>query len=193
MVKFNASKRFMDIKENLKLRLSLLEKIGDINLEHIVNSIKETLERGNSIFWCGNGGSASQADHLSAELLGRFKKNRAPYSSYSLIPNSSLITCISNDFGYEKIFSRQLEVLARKDDLCVLLSTSGKSPNVTEAYNVCKAKGIKTLLFLGNSVDYLYDDSEMIISIPSDQTDLIQECHLILGHIICDKLDNLIK
>ena len=110
-----------------------------------------------------------------------------------MIPNSSLITCISNDFGYEKIFSRQLEVLARKDDLCVLLSTSGKSPNVIEAYKICKAKGIKTLLFLGNSVDYLYDDSEMIISIPSDQTDLIQECHLILGHIICDKLDNLIK
>ena len=182
----------MEIKENLKLRLSLLEKLDEINLEVIVSSIKEVLLKGNTIFWCGNGGSASQADHLSAELLGRFKRNRIPFSSYSLIPNSSLLTCISNDFGYEKVFSRQLQGIAKKGDICVLISTSGKSQNIIEAYKVCKHKGIKTVLFLGNKVDPLYEDSEMIISIPSEQTDLIQECHLIIGHIICDKLENIV-
>ena len=167
----------------------MLQELEKINLEEIVNAIREVLISGNTIFWCGNGGSASQADHLSAELLGRFKRNRPPYSSYSLIPNSSLLTCISNDFGYEKVFSRQLEGLAKKGDLCVMISTSGKSQNIVEAFKVCKIKGIKTLMFLGSNINSLYQDSELIISIPSKQTDLIQEGHLVIGHIICDKLE----
>lgn len=183
----------MDLKENIKLRLSLLKKLEAIDLEEIVDSIKEVLLAGNTIFWCGNGGSASQADHLSAELLGRFKKNRSPYSSYSIVPNSSLITCISNDFGYKTVFSRQLQALAKKGDICVMISTSGKSENIVEAFKICKTKGIKTLMFLGNAINPLYKSSEMLITIPSDKTDLIQECHLIIGHIICDKLEQLMS
>ena len=183
----------MNIKEIIEERLSIIKELDKIDLDVIVSSLKDILESGNSIFWCGNGGSASQADHLSAELLGRFKKNRSPYASQSLIPNSSLITCISNDFGYENVFSRQLDGIAKKGDVCVLISTSGKSQNILNAYKVCKKKGIKTLIFLGNKINPKFEDSDMIISIPSNKTDIIQECHLIIGHIICEKLESIIS
>jgi D-sedoheptulose 7-phosphate isomerase len=180
------------MKETIEERLSIIKELEKIDIDSVVSFLKEIIISGNTIFWCGNGGSASQADHLSAELLGRFKKNRSPYASHSLIPNSSLITCISNDFGYDNIFSRQLEGIAKSGDACALISTSGTSQNILNAYEICKKKGIKTLLFLGNVIDPIYEDSEIIISIPSNKTDIIQECHLIIGHIICDQLENIV-
>ena len=157
--------------------ISMISKISSL----VINTIKS----GGCIFWCGNGGSASDSQHLAAELIGRFKNNREPYKSISLTADSSVITCISNDFGYENLFSRQLEGLGNKGDLVITLSTSGNSINLKNLLEKAKEKGINSVAILGKGGGLIKDLADYTLIINSNNTARIQEVHILIGHIIC--------
>jgi D-sedoheptulose 7-phosphate isomerase len=144
------------------------------------------LKQGNSIFWCGNGGSASESSHLAVELIGRFKNNRRPLPSISLNSDTSAITCIANDFGYDEIFARQLEGLAKQGDVLVALSTSGKSENILRALRKAKDLGVTTIALLGKGGGEALNTADYAIVIDSSETARIQEIHLLIGHTFCE-------
>jgi D-sedoheptulose 7-phosphate isomerase len=144
------------------------------------------LMQGNTIFWCGNGGSASESSHLAVELIGRFKNNRRPLPSISLNADTSAITCIANDFGYDEIFARQLEGLAKQGDVLVALSTSGKSENILRVLRKAKDMGVTSIALLGKGGGSAVTLSEISIVIDSEETARIQEMHLLLGHTLCE-------
>ena len=146
-----------------------------------------------TVFWCGNGGSASDSLHLSAELIGRLNKNRRPLASISLSGNPSTLTCISNDFGYNKVFSRQVEALGKKNDVLVAISTSGNSLNILDAIKMAKKKKMKIISLLGKSGGKSKGLSNINIIIPSNSTARIQEMHILIGHIICDLTEKKLK
>ena len=144
------------------------------------------LKNGNTIFWCGNGGSAAESSHLAVELIGRFKNNRRPLPSISLNADTSALTCIANDFGYDEIFARQLEGLASRGDVLVVLSTSGKSENILRALRKAKEIGVVTIALLGKGGGQALDLADHAIVIDSIETARIQEIHLLLGHTFCE-------
>jgi D-sedoheptulose 7-phosphate isomerase len=146
----------------------------------------DTLRNGNTIFWCGNGGSASESSHLAVELIGRFKNNRNPLPSISLNSDSTAITCIANDFGYDQIFSRQLDGLAKPGDLLVALSTSGKSENIANVLKMARSKGVTSISLLGKGGGTALKISDHSILVKSDETARIQEIHLLIGHTFCE-------
>ena len=135
--------------DNLRLVIDQFSEDQSYIINQISDLITKTLIKGNCIFWCGNGGSAAQSQHLAAELIGRFKENREPYKSFSLNSDSSIITCIANDFGFNDVFSRQLEGLGNEGDLLIVLSTSGNSINIKNAIIKAKSMNIKTISLLG--------------------------------------------
>jgi D-sedoheptulose 7-phosphate isomerase len=144
------------------------------------------LKQGNTIFWCGNGGSAAESSHLAVELIGRFKNNRRPLPSVSLNSDASAITCIANDFGYDEIFARQLEGLAKPGDVLVVLSTSGKSENILRALKRASELGVFTIALLGKGGGLASSLANHTIIIESSETARIQEMHLLLGHTFCE-------
>jgi len=146
----------------------------------------KALKQGNTIFWCGNGGSASESSHLAVELIGRFKNNRRPLPSISLNSDTSAITCIANDFGYDEIFARQLEGLAKQGDVLVALSTSGKSENILRALRKAKDLGVTTIALLGKGGGEALNNADYAIVIDSSETARIQEIHLLMGHTFCE-------
>jgi D-sedoheptulose 7-phosphate isomerase len=148
--------------------------------------ITEALKANKTIFWCGNGGSAAESLHLAAELIGRFSGNRAPLSSVALNADIAALTCIANDFGYSQIFSRQLDGLGKKGDVLIVLSTSGKSENISNALIKAKELEIKSIAFLGKGGGEARDLADISFVIDSDETARIQEIHLFLGHLLCE-------
>ena len=146
----------------------------------------DTLRNGNTIFWCGNGGSASESSHLAVELIGRFKNNRNPLPSISLNSDSTALTCIANDFGYEYIYSRQLDGLAKEGDLLIALSTSGKSQNIINVLKTARTKGVTSISLLGKGGGEAINESDHSITIKSEETARIQELHLLIGHTFCE-------
>ena len=166
---------------------------NSLNLfEKEILAISEILKKAiksNTIFFCGNGGSASDSNHLCAELIGRFKSNRSPYSAISLSSNPANLTCIANDFGYENVFSRQLNGLGSKNDVLFVLTTSGNSENIYNAIIEAKKIGITTIGFLGKNGGKCKDLCDVEIIIESDNTARIQECHMCLGHFLCSLID----
>jgi D-sedoheptulose 7-phosphate isomerase len=144
------------------------------------------LKKGNTIFWCGNGGSAAESSHLAVELIGRFKNNRRPLPSISLNSDTSAITCIANDFGYDEIFARQLEGLAKQGDLLVVLSTSGKSENILRVLRKAKELGVTSIALLGKGGGEAANLANHTIIIESSETARIQEIHLLIGHTFCE-------
>lgn len=146
----------------------------------------KALEQGKTIFWCGNGGSAAESSHLAVELIGRFKNNRRPLPSISLNSDTSAITCIANDFGYDEIFARQLEGLAKEGDVLVVLSTSGKSENILRALRKAKELGVTSIALLGKGGGAAANLANHAIIIESSETARIQEIHLLIGHTFCE-------
>tara|TARA_B100000902_G_scaffold368592_1_gene392061 strand:- start:427 stop:1026 length:600 start_codon:yes stop_codon:yes gene_type:complete len=167
------------------LQLTMIDDIMTISQECI-----QVLNNGGKLFFCGNGGSASDSQHLAAELVNRFKKNRAPIPAIALTTDTSVITSISNDFGFEYIFSKQIEAIARTNDLLFAISTSGLSQNITEALKVAKDIGMKTVLFTGKSADTLEQYVDFLLCIPSDLTGVIQQAHITFGQAICMNIEN---
>lgn len=167
------------------LLLDLEEKYG-ATFSACSNVISEALRNNNTIFWCGNGGSAAESSHLAVEFVGRFKNKRRTLPSISLNADSTAITCIANDFGYEEIFARQLEAIARKNDVLVVLSTSGNSKNILKVLEKSRDIGVSSIGFLGSGGGEAAKICDWSIVIDSDETARIQELHLLLGHVLCE-------
>lgn len=163
-------------------------------LEMVAQECVEALLSGNKIFFMGNGGSAAEAQHLAGELVSYFMTQSDPYAAIALNTDTSVITAISNDMGYKYIFSRQLHALAKPGDVAIYLSTSGNSENIIEAMKYGKLNGLINVAFTGMKTRWMCDWSNYYIAIPSTSTPIIQEGHLILGHILChyieEKLEN---
>ena len=180
------------ISEHFSEHLKLIAELpalcsGSINIAGM--QIAESLTNGGTLLWCGNGGSAADSQHLAAEFVGRFKKDRKALRSVALTTDTSVLTCIANDYNYEDIFSRQLEALARKGDILVVISTSGNSENVLRALKTAKELGVKTIALLGKDGGLAEAHADLAIVIPSDSTARIQEAHILIGHILCDLIE----
>ena len=158
-----------------------------------VAKVSELLARalleGNKVFFFGNGGSAADAQHIAAEFVGRFALERPALPALALSVNTSCVTAIGNDYGFDQVFSRQLEALARPGDIAVGISTSGKSPNVAMALAVAKTMKLRTVALTGRTGGTLRGNVEYCICIPSDETPRIQECHILIGHIISELVE----
>ena len=190
------------MKENLNS--DTIEKIFDEHISVIkeskssvvakidaaVDLVSKSLTSKGTIFWCGNGGSAADSQHIAAEFVGRFKKNRRPLKSIALSTDTSVITCISNDFSYEEIFSRQLEALGNKDDVLVAITTSGNSENIIKAVLQAKKIGIKTIGLLGKDGGKCKNIIDLPIIVPSYSTARIQETLIFIEHFLCDLVEN---
>ena len=179
------------IQKHILEHAAVLDSIAhlDESIIKVANSLIHCLGNKGTIFWCGNGGSASDSQHLAGELVGRFEGDRKPLKSISLTADSAVITCIVNDYGYDHIFSRQIEALGCKGDVLVGISTSGNSKNVLNAFEVAKNKGVKTIGLLGKGGGMANDLVDESIIISSSSTARVQEMHILVGHILCDLIE----
>jgi D-sedoheptulose 7-phosphate isomerase len=149
-----------------------------------------TLERGGTLFLCGNGGSAADAQHIATELTGRYlRPERRPLRAVALTTDSSALTAIGNDFGFDQIFARQLRALAREGDLLIGISTSGNSRNVLEAFRAAQELGVTHILLSGGNGGALKAESDLALIVPHIKTPHIQEMHIMIGHILCELVD----
>lgn len=168
--------------KELKKQSGTIEKIAELWIEAI--------EGGNKVIFCGNGGSATDSQHLAAELMGKYKLDRNPLPALSLTCNVSSLTAIGNDYGHEYIFSRPLKGIGNKGDVLVGISTSGNSQNVIEALKTAKENGIKTIAFTGSTGGKMIKEADISLCVPSDITNNIQEMHIAVGHMICEIVEN---
>jgi D-sedoheptulose 7-phosphate isomerase len=158
-------------------------------LEGIARMMAAALHRGNQILWCGNGGSAGDSQHLAAEIVGRFRRERRGLPSIALTTDTSILTSISNDYGYEAVFSRQVEAMSRPGDVLVGISTSGNSRNVVAALETAKLHGVATVAFTGEGGGRMGALADHLFAVGSRDTARIQEAHILAGHMICDWLE----
>jgi D-sedoheptulose 7-phosphate isomerase len=168
--------------EKLKDQESDIAKAGEV--------IVAALRAGNTIYFCGNGGSAADAQHLAAELSGKFLKERRPLPGVSLTTNSSALTAIGNDFGYDQVFSRQLEGCGKRGDVLVALSTSGNSASVVKTAESAHTLGMKVISLTGERDSALSVKCDICLKMPSTSTPRIQEMHILVGHILCELAEN---
>jgi D-sedoheptulose 7-phosphate isomerase len=159
-------------------------------LKEAANACINALRNGNKIFFMGNGGSAAEAQHLAAELVGHFMSFSKPYAAIALNTDTSALTAIGNDYHFQEIFSRQLSALAKSGDVAIYLSTSGKSENILEAMKIGRTLGLVNIAFTGLKTTWMRQFSDYYIAVPSRRTPQIQEGHLILGHILCEYIEN---
>jgi len=171
---------------NLLNKMPLLFK----DIDNISRILINCLKKKKTIFWCGNGGSASDSQHLAGELVGRFVGDRKPLKSIALNADSAVMTCIVNDYGYEHLFSRQIEGLGSNGDVLIGISTSGNSVNVLNALKSAKNIGINTIGLLGNGGGKAKKIVDNSIIIPSKTTARIQEMHILVGHVLCDLIED---
>ena len=157
------------------------ETIGAIAIRY-----ETALRRGGTLFFAGNGGSAAAAQHLATEYVVRYQKQRPALRAIALTTDTSLLTAAANDMGFDEVFARQVEALARPGDVLILHSTSGESPNVIRAAQAARARGIDVVAFLGRTGGDLKDLADVALVVPSDDTARIQELHLVIQHLICD-------
>jgi D-sedoheptulose 7-phosphate isomerase len=155
----------------------------------VVNVITDTFRNGHRVFFCGNGGSAADAQHLSAEFSGRFYKDRKALPAEALHCNTSYLTAVANDYGYDSVYSRMIDGIGQKGDVLVGLSTSGNSENIIRAFTVAKEKGMTTVAFTGLSGGQMKTTSDYLINIASTDTPRIQESHIMIGHVICQLVE----
>lgn len=151
--------------------------------------LRDRLAEGSKILWMGNGGSAADCQHLAAEIVGRFVKERKGLRSIALTTDTSILTAVGNDYGYEYVFSRQVEALCAPGDVVVGISTSGNSPNVVRGIEAARECGALTVAFTGRDGGRLAEICDHAVRIPSNTTARIQECHILVGHILCECID----
>jgi len=169
------------VKQALLTQASLIQQIADLLIE--------ALKGGHKILVCGNGGSAADAQHMVAELVGRFALERQPFRAIALTTNTSILTALANDYGYETIFARQVKALAEPGDVLVGISTSGNSPNVICAIEAARAQGAFTIGLTGENGGKLKDVADLCLCIPSRSTPRIQEAHITVIHILCKLIE----
>jgi D-sedoheptulose 7-phosphate isomerase len=175
------------VREHLRIVESLLNQ--QPTLEHIADAMTHAILAGHKILWCGNGGSAADSQHLAAELMGRFRRERRALPSIALTTDTSILTAIGNDYGYEKIFARQVEALCTKGDVVVGISTSGTSRNVCDALDLARKMGAFTVALTGESGGEMVRIAHATICVPSKDTARIQEGHILCGHMLCDWIE----
>jgi D-sedoheptulose 7-phosphate isomerase len=158
-------------------------------LRRIAEEMTRAILAGHKVLWCGNGGSAADSQHLAAELMGRFKRERCALASIALTTDTSLLTAIANDYGYERVFQRQVEALCAKGDVLVGISTSGSSKNVCAALETAREMGACTVAFTGDSGAEITRIAHLTLAIASNDTARIQEAHILCGHMICDWIE----
>ena len=182
------------ITDILKASVAVKEKvINDAALIETIRTLTELMvaafNKGNKVLFCGNGGSAADAQHLAAEFSGRFYTDRNPLPSEALHCNTSYLTAVANDYGYEFVYSRLLKGMGKEGDIIVGLSTSGNSGNILKAFEQARTMGITTVAFTGDTGGKMKDLSDYLVNIPSNDTPRIQECHITVGHIICQLVE----
>ena len=158
-------------------------------IENITNTILNAFKSDNKLLLCGNGGSAADAQHIAAELSGRFEIDRKPLNAEALHVNSSFVTAVANDYGYEEVYSRMVEAIGKKGDVLLALSTSGNSKNIIRAIDKANSQGLITIGFSGNDGGAMQNLCKYNLIIPSDNTARIQEAHILVGHIICKLIE----
>lgn len=173
-----------EINEHIELKKKILSSSVPA-IEKVAELCIETLANKNKILVCGNGGSAADAQHMAGELIGRFKKERAALPAIALSTDSSILTCIGNDYSFDDVFKRQVEGLAREGDLVVGISTSGNSKNVIKALEAGKKAGARTVVLTGGDGGKMKDLADAACVVPSKNTPRIQEAHITFIHIIC--------
>jgi D-sedoheptulose 7-phosphate isomerase len=179
------------IEESLRVKNLILEdNVIQISIKESATLCCKSLKKGNKILFAGNGGSAADAQHLAAELVNRFGFERPGIAAIALTTDTSILTSISNDSGFEKLFARQVEAIGNKGDVIFFLSTSGNSPNILSGIKEAKKKGIITIGMTGKSGGKMSRLCNLIIKVPSNETARIQEAHILIGHIICAIVEN---
>jgi len=178
------------IKESLTVKQDTLSDQGLLQtIETITEKIIAALRNGNHIYFCGNGGSAADAQHLAAEFSGRFYIDRDALPAEALHCNTSYLTAVANDYSYELVYSRLIKGIGRKGDVLVGLSTSGNSGNILKAFETAREKGMVTIGFTGQGGGKMKDLSDYLIGVPSKNTPRIQEAHIMIGHIVCQLVE----
>ena len=171
-------------KEKILNNPVLLETINQV-----VDQVTTAFQNGKRVYFCGNGGSAADAQHLAAEFSGRFYTDRKALPAEALHCNTSYLTAVANDYGYDVVYSRMIDGIGEAGDVLIGLSTSGNSINIMKAFEVAKAKGIITVAFTGESGGKMKDLARYLINVPSGDTPRIQESHITIGHIICQLVE----
>ena len=178
------------IQRSIDAKTALLEDEALLAvLEQVVGDCLQTFRKGGKVLFCGNGGSAADAQHLAAELSGRFYKDRAPLFAEALHVNTSFLTAVANDYSYEEVFARMVRAAGREGDLLFALSTSGNSPNILRAAEAAQRMGLTVVAMTGQSGGRLRFLCDRLLNVPAGDTPRIQECHLLLGHIICQLIE----
>ncbi len=180
------------LRESARIKMRLADEQSGHILE-VIDVVITALGRGNRIFFFGNGGSAADAQHLAAELVGRFVSERRPLPALALTTDTSILTSIGNDYGFDQIFMRQIQGLGRPGDVAIGLSTSGNSANVLRAIDAARAGGMVTVALTGRSGGRLAEQADFCLRVPSDDTARIQESHITIGHLLCHGVDEAVS
>lgn len=179
------------IQESIGVKALILQ---DVDLLHDIELVSERIincfRSGGSVYFCGNGGSAADAQHLAAELSGRFYIDRKPLSSDALHCNTSFLTAVANDYSYDDIYARLIAGIGRKGDVLIGLSTSGNSKNIVKAFEVCREQGLETIGLTGSTGGTMKNLADICLCVPSIDTPRIQESHIMIGHIICEIVES---
>ena len=180
------SLKFIDdyLMESARVKQLVIKKL-DKKIEEVSHLIVSALKRGNKLLLCGCGGSAADCQHIAGEFINRFKSERAALPAISLTTDSSVLTCISNDYSFDKVFSRQLEALAKRGDVLIAITTSGNSRSVINAAIAAREKGVKVVALTGETGGAIKGFADYLLNVPSKDTPIIQEAHISIAHIIC--------
>jgi D-sedoheptulose 7-phosphate isomerase len=176
------------VSESLRVKAQFFQENKDI-IAFTAETLAHALRNGRKILFFGNGGSAADAQHLTAELVGRFGPDRAPLAAIALSTDTSILTALANDYGYESVFARQIEALGQAGDAAIAISTSGNSANILAGIDAARSRGLFTVGFTGETGGKMKDRVEVLFRVPSRQTPRIQETHILLGHVLCDLID----
>jgi D-sedoheptulose 7-phosphate isomerase len=174
----------IDTKQKLLQDADLIQRI-----EAVTQQCAQTFQAGGKVLFCGNGGSAADAQHLAAEFSGRFYTDRDPLPSEALHCNTSYMTAVANDYSYDIVYSRAVKGMGKPGDVLIGLSTSGNSTNIIKAFEVARELGITTVAFTGETGGKMKDLADILINVPSKDTPRIQECHITVGHIVCQLVE----
>ncbi|OQY26613.1 MAG: phosphoheptose isomerase [Candidatus Cloacimonetes bacterium 4572_55] len=181
------------IKSSYQVKHALYQDVEIIGtMERICQSAINVYRRSGKLLIAGNGGSAADAQHIASELVGRFYRDRPPLPALALTVDSSIVTSVCNDYGFEEVFARQIVAYAAPGDMFIAISTSGKSPNILRALSICREKKIISVGLTGKSGGEMKSMCDYTICVPSSDTPRIQECHIMIGHVICHAVETAI-
>jgi D-sedoheptulose 7-phosphate isomerase len=176
------------LADSAKVKQALAQHHIDLIVE-MAQRIIGCIRQGGKVLFCGNGGSAADAQHLAAELVGRFGRHNPPLAAIALTTDTSVLTCLSNDYGFDQVFAKQVEAHGQKGDVLVGISTSGRSENVLRAVHIARQLGLSTIVLVGSDGGPLSEAAELALKVPSDNSQRIQEAHITIGHIVLDLLE----